>query len=62
MPAPSPVLKALVSPMSSNMGIVIVAIRIRVIGIVIISGGGLVAIIIIKRIVPPRIGIGYAGN
>jgi hypothetical protein len=65
MSARPPVLKALVfSPflMSLRMGIVIVAIRIRVIGIVIIGGGGLVAIIIFKRIVSPIICIGRAAD
>jgi hypothetical protein len=65
MSARPPVLKAHVSllpHMSLRMGIVIVAIRIRVIGIVIIGGGELVAIIIFIRIVCPIICIGRAGD
>jgi hypothetical protein len=65
MPASSPVSNAHVSllpPMSLRMGIVIVAIRIRIIGIVIIGGGELVAIIIFIRIVCPIICIGRAGD
>jgi hypothetical protein len=60
-----PMLKALVFLpflMSLRMGIIIVAIWIKVIRIVIIRGGVLVAIIIFIRIVCPIICIGRAGD
>jgi hypothetical protein len=65
MPARPPVLRALgLIPfhMSLLMGIIIVAIRVGVIGIVIIGRGGLVAIITRIRIVPPIICIRHAGD
>ncbi len=65
MAAPPPVPTALVFkpfPMSLGVGIVIVTIRIRVIRIVIIWGGGYIAIAIkiFRRIVPLVTGIGGA--